>query len=64
MIDAISGEAADPRRGPAHGGELRQAAGVGAAADATKVSPRGIALPRSDMSEVGARPEVPGTRPK
>ena len=38
-MDAISGEAADPRRGPAHGGELRQAAGVGAAADATKVSP-------------------------
>ena len=31
-------------------------------ADAIQVSPRGIAPPRSDMSEVGAKPEVPHAR--
>ncbi len=53
-----------PGRGPPHGGELRQAAGATAAADLIQVSPRGIALRRSDMSEVGGKPEVPESRPK
>jgi hypothetical protein len=53
-----------PRRGVPACGQLRQTAGATAAADAIQVSPRGIALRCSDMSEVGGKPEVPEARPK
>ncbi len=55
---ALGGQAARQRRCAADGGQLRHTAGATAAADAIKLSPRGIALPRSDMSPHNPTPRL------
>ena len=54
----ISGQAAHQGRSSADGGQLRQAAGANAAADAIQVSRRAIALRRSDLVAIGGQADI------